>query len=134
MDIPNNTHPGQKNTSNSTYGKTPYSTNVFFPILEDISSWHDNDLRTGIQRNFIAVKNVQRATDLMRATLSACVGSKNPFCIKKKDDEVLVTFIRGFADPDRNIVLISEKMHSLGMNILEIKNIQEIAPCTPSVA
>jgi hypothetical protein len=82
----------------------------------------------------MTLKSVQRSTDWMKATLTACVGSAEPFCIKKKDDEVLVTFIRGFADPDRNIVLISEKIHSLGMNILEIKNIQEIRPCTPSAA
>ena len=82
----------------------------------------------------MTVKSAQRAADRMRATLSACVGSTEPFCIKKKDEEVLVTFIRGFADPERNIVLISEKKQSLGMNILEIKNIQEIMPCIPSVA
>ena len=66
--------------------------------------------------------------DIMKALLSSCVGSKNPFYIKKKNDEVVVTFIRGFADPDHNIVLISEKLTSTGMNFIEIKNIQEIAP------
>lgn len=64
----------------------------------------------------------------MRATLLNCVGSQKPFCIKKRNEETVVTFIRGFADSDRNIVLISEKSHSLGMNIIEIKNIQEIQP------
>jgi hypothetical protein len=70
----------------------------------------------------------------MRARLLNCVGSQEPFCIRKKNDEVVVTFIRGFADPDRNIVLISEKSHSLGMNIIEIKHIQEIKPWIQSAA
>ena len=72
--------------------------------------------------------------DIMKALLSSCVGSKNPFYIKKKNDEAVVTFIRGFADPDQNIVLISEKLTSTGMNFIEIKNIQEITPCALSEA
>jgi hypothetical protein len=72
--------------------------------------------------------------DIMKALLSSCVGSREPFYIKKKNDEVVVTFIRGFADAERNIVLISEKLTSVGMNVIEIKNIQEISPWTQSVA
>ncbi|HZB12819.1 MAG TPA: hypothetical protein VE467_07325 [Chryseolinea sp.] len=72
--------------------------------------------------------------DIMKALLSHCVGSSEPFYIKKKNDEVLVTFIRGFADADQNIVLISEKLTSMGMNFIEIKNIQEISPWMQSVA
>jgi hypothetical protein len=72
--------------------------------------------------------------DIMKALLSHCVGSPAPFYIKKKNDEVVVTFIRGFADPDQNIVLISEKLTSTGMNFIEIKNIQEIMPWTQSGA
>ena len=80
------------------------------------------------------MRDHQRNIDTMRARLLTCVGSQEPFCIKKKNDEVLVTFVRGFADPDRNIVLISEKSQSLGMNIIEIKNIQEIQPWIHSAA
>ena len=80
------------------------------------------------------MKRTEQTMDRMRATLSNCVGSTEPFYIKKKDDKVIVTFIRGFADPDKNILLISEKVHSLGMHILEIKHIQEIMPWTPSIA
>ena len=72
--------------------------------------------------------------DIMKALLSSCVGSTEPFFIKKKNDEVVVTFIRGFADAERNIVLISEKLTSVGMNFIEIKNIQEISPWTQSLA
>ena len=72
--------------------------------------------------------------DIMKALLSSCVGSQRPFYIKKKNDEVVVTFIRGFADAERNIVLISEKLTSVGMNFIEIKNIQEISPWTQSLA
>jgi len=80
------------------------------------------------------MRETQRNIDTMRARLLNCVGSQEPFCIRKKNDEVVVTFIRGFADPDRNIVLISEKSHSLGMNIIEIKHIQEIKPWIQSAA
>jgi hypothetical protein len=71
---------------------------------------------------------------MMRARLTSCVGSPEPIYIKKKNEEVVVTYIRGFADPDQNIVLISEKSYSLGMNIIEIKNIQEIKPWIQSAA
>jgi hypothetical protein len=70
----------------------------------------------------------------MRARLINCVGSHEPFFILKNNNEVVVTYVRGFADPDRNIVLISEKSTSLGMNIIEIKNIQEIQPWIRSAA
>ena len=76
----------------------------------------------------------QRNIDTMRAKLIGCVGSSEPFFIKKKNEEVVVTYIRGFADPDRNIVLISEKSTSLGMNIIEIKNIEEIKPWIQTAA
>ena len=64
----------------------------------------------------------------VKQALLNCMGSREPYRIKKKNDEVVVTFIRGFADADQNIVLISEKLTSMGMNIIEIKNIREIMP------
>jgi hypothetical protein len=70
----------------------------------------------------------------MRERLIHCTGTGEPFCITKKNDEVVVTFVRGFADPDRNIILISEQSHSRGMNFIEIKNIQEIQPWIQSAA
>ena len=70
----------------------------------------------------------------LRKRLVSYIGSSEPFCIIKKNEEVIVTFIRGFADPDRNIILISEKSDSLGMNFIEIKNIEEIQPWMKSAA
>lgn len=75
-----------------------------------------------------------RSIETMRAKLINCVGSAEPFFIRKNNDEVVVTYIRGFADPDRNIVLISEKSTSLGMNIIEIKNILEVQPWIQTAA
>jgi hypothetical protein len=46
----------------------------------------------------------------------------------------VVTYIRGFADPDCNIVLVSEESHSLRMNIIEIKDIEQIQPWIHSAA
>jgi hypothetical protein len=70
----------------------------------------------------------------MRQRLINCVGSHERFYIKKTNHEVVIKFIRGFADPDRNIILISEQCHSLGMNIIEIKNIEEVQPWMMSAA
>lgn len=80
------------------------------------------------------MKDQQQNIETMRARLSNYMGSQEPFCIRKKNDEMLISFIRGFADTDHNIVCISEKSHSLSMNIIEIKNIQEIKPWTHTAA
>ena len=80
------------------------------------------------------MKNGDSNIDKMRETLIHCVGTGEAFCIKKKNDEVVVTFVRGFADNDRNIVLISKESHSRGMNFIEIKNIEEIHPWIQSAA
>jgi hypothetical protein len=80
------------------------------------------------------MNNAFRNIELMRETLISCAGTEEPFCIRKKNDEVVVTFVRGFADPDRNIILISDKPHSWGMNIIEIKNIQQIYPYRQTAA
>lgn len=74
--------------------------------------------------------NIER----IRQGLMNCVGSQEPFCIKTTDNQVVIKFIRGFADPDRNIILISEQSHSLGMNIIDIKKIEEVRPWMRSVA
>lgn len=80
------------------------------------------------------MKDSQRNIANIRTQLLDFVGSQEPIFIRKRNDEVVVKFIRGFADPDRNIVLISEESHSRGMNIIEIKNIQEIQPWIQSAA
>lgn len=80
------------------------------------------------------MKTSIRNIDDMRAKLISCVGSAEPFSIRKNNNEVVVTYVRGFADADRNIVLISERFTSLGMNFIEIKNILEIHPWIQSAA
>lgn len=80
------------------------------------------------------MKNAYSNIERMRERLIHCTGTGEPFCIRKKNDEVVVTFVRGFADPDRNIILISPESHSRGMNFIEIKNIQEIHPWIQSAA
>jgi hypothetical protein len=80
------------------------------------------------------MRSLANTVDKMRETLMNCVVAGEPFCIKKKNDEIVVTFVRGFADPDRNIILISEKSHSIGMNFIEIKHIQEVQPWIQSAA
>lgn len=80
------------------------------------------------------MKNTYSNIEKMRERLVHCAGTGEPFCIKKKNDEVVVTFVRGFADPDRNIILISRESRSRGMNFIEIKHIEEIQPWTQSAA
>jgi hypothetical protein len=80
------------------------------------------------------MRRLQSNIEKLRNRLVSCAGSDAPFCIKKKNDEVVVTYIRGFADPDCNIVLVSEESHSLRMNIIEIKDIEEIQPWIHSAA
>ena len=67
--------------------------------------WHDN---AGSQSTIMFLNdtdgNQYRAN---AAEVSNCIGSQEAFCIKKTNHEVVVKFIRGFADPDRNTILIS---------------------------
>jgi hypothetical protein len=80
------------------------------------------------------MKNGGNNIDKMRERLIHCASTKEAFCIKKKNEEMVVTFVRGFADTDRNIILISKESHSRGMNFIEIKNIEEIQPWIHSAA
>lgn len=80
------------------------------------------------------MKNAYSNIEKMRERLIHCAGTGEPFCIRKKNDEVVVTFVRGFADPDRNIILISRESRSRGMNFIEIRHIEEIQPWTQSAA
>ena len=59
----------------------------------------------------------------MKDALKKIVGSGLPVRITLKDGEVLVRHVRGFADQQSNILLISETSYDLGMKILEIKEI-----------
>jgi len=62
----------------------------------------------------------------IKANLQRNIGTGLPLQIKSKDAEIQTVFIRGFADEKHNIVLISQTPDSLGVNIIEIKNILEI--------
>ena len=66
----------------------------------------------------------------MKDALAKEAGSKFPLKIILKNGEVIVRYIRGFADQQTNILLISETSHSLGLKTLEVKDIRtlEYAP------
>lgn len=62
----------------------------------------------------------------MKDVLYKQTGSKLPVKITDKDGEVMVRHIRGFADAQANVVLISETSYSLAMKILEVKDIRTL--------
>jgi hypothetical protein len=66
----------------------------------------------------------------MKDALAKETGSKFPLKITLNNGEVIVRYIRGFADQQTNILLISETSYSLGLKILEVKDIRtlEYAP------
>lgn len=60
----------------------------------------------------------------MKDTLAKEAGSKFPLKITLKNGEVIIRYVRGFADQQSNILLISDNPYSLAMRILEIKDIR----------
>ncbi len=62
----------------------------------------------------------------MKETLAREVDSRFPVKITRKDGEVMVRYFRGFADAQNNILLISENAFTLGLRILEIKDIRTL--------
>ncbi len=60
----------------------------------------------------------------MKDALFKEADSKFPLKITRNDGESMVGFIRGFADQQTNILLISETPYGLGLKILEIKDIR----------
>lgn len=59
----------------------------------------------------------------MKEALASVAGSKFPVTITTSSGEVALRFIRGFADSQNNVVLISETSYSLAVKILEVKDI-----------
>src|SRR5690349_24735096 len=59
----------------------------------------------------------------MKEALGKKAGSRFPVKITKVNGEALVRYIRGFADADRNIVLMADNAHTLALRILEVKDI-----------
>jgi hypothetical protein len=62
----------------------------------------------------------------MREALTKEIGSKFPIKITQINGEEMVRYVRGFADAQNNILLISESSFSLALKILELKEIQTI--------
>ena len=62
----------------------------------------------------------------MKDALSKEVSSKFPVKLTQNDGKVMVRYIRGFADPQSNIVLYSETSYSLALKILEVKEIRAL--------
>jgi hypothetical protein len=62
----------------------------------------------------------------MKDALAKNVGSKFPVKVTTCNGEVMVRYIRGFADTLSNIVLISENSYSLALRILEVKEIEKL--------
>ena len=62
----------------------------------------------------------------MREALTKEIGSKFPVKITRKDGEEMVRYIRGFADAQNNILLISETSFSLALKILELEEIRTV--------
>ena len=62
----------------------------------------------------------------MKDALEKEVGSKFPLKITRSDGEVMIVYIRGFADQQTNILLVSENSYSLAMKILEVTEIRTL--------
>ena len=62
----------------------------------------------------------------MKDVLSREVGSKFPIKITLKNGDVMVRYVRGFADHQCNILLVSENAFNLALRIVELKDIKSI--------
>ena len=62
----------------------------------------------------------------MREALTKEIGSRFPVKITRNDGVEMVRYIRGFADVQNNILLISESSFSLALKIIELSEIQTI--------
>lgn len=60
----------------------------------------------------------------MKDALARESGSKFPVKITLNNGEVLVRYIRGFADQQTNVLLVSETSYSIALKIIEIKDIR----------
>jgi len=71
----------------------------------------------------------------MKEALTAVAGSKYPVIIVEKNGTRTERYVRGFADGQGNVVLLSDTSYSLAMKILETKDIAtlEYAPEHPAV-
>jgi hypothetical protein len=59
----------------------------------------------------------------LRSLLFQCVGSTLPIKLIGPRDQSEKVYVRGFADSDQGILLISQYPDTAGKNIIELKNI-----------
>ena len=59
----------------------------------------------------------------MKEVLKKEIGAANPVKMTTKNGETSAVYIRGFADQQTNILLISNTHASIGLKILEVKDI-----------
>lgn len=62
----------------------------------------------------------------MKDALIKMIGSKFPLKITLSNGDVMVRYIRGFADQQTNILLISENAYTLALRIVEVKEIRTL--------
>jgi small nuclear ribonucleoprotein (snRNP)-like protein len=62
----------------------------------------------------------------MKDALHGEIGGKSALKITLKNSENMTGYIRGFADQQTNIVLISDTYESVGMKILEVRDIRMV--------
>jgi len=62
----------------------------------------------------------------MKDALAKEAGSRFPMKITLANGEVMVRYIRGFADHKSSILLISENSYSLALKVLEVKDIAKL--------
>lgn len=68
----------------------------------------------------------------MKDALAKEAGSKFPLKITPTNGEVMVRYVRGFADQKSNILLISENAYSLALKIIEVKDILKLEYARPN--
>lgn len=73
----------------------------------------------GMKEHFVTISQ-------MKERLAEIAGSNFSITFTLRNGSALDRYLRGFADQQRNIVLISENAHTLALEILEIKDIQTV--------
>lgn len=62
----------------------------------------------------------------MKSALAKLVGSKFPVKITPRDGETIIRYVRGFADQQSDVLLISETSFSMALKIIEVVNIKKL--------
>ncbi len=67
----------------------------------------------------------------MKDALAKLVGSKFPLKITLVTGDEIIRYLRGFADAQRNVLLISENAYTLAMKIIEVREIATVEFASP---